>query len=133
MTGEYRRVLVTGSRDWADAGAIVAALYPIYRDHPDAVLVSGACPTGADRLAEDAWETWGGIVERHPADWERYGRGAGPRRNKEMVDLGADVCVAFPLPGSRGTRNCMTAAERAGIPVIPHEPATPATEEKNSK
>ncbi len=112
------RILVTGSRDWRDAQTLDHALRFYWETTPPGtVLVSGACPTGADRLAEEAWESWGGPVERHPADWDRHGKAAGPRRNQEMVDLGADICLAFPLPGSRGTRHCMAAAERAGIPV----------------
>jgi hypothetical protein len=35
-----------------------------------------------------------------------------------MVSLGADVCLAFPLGASPGTRGCMNIAERAGIHVI---------------
>ena len=77
-----RRVLVTGSRTWTDEAAIAAAL----RQHWDgaAVLVSGACPRGADAIAERLWTAWGGQVERHPADWAS-GRDAGMRRNAAMV------------------------------------------------
>jgi hypothetical protein len=46
-----RRVLVTGSRTWADTAAIRDALAAVWGDGT-AVLVSGACPTGADQLAE---------------------------------------------------------------------------------
>lgn len=35
-----------------------------------------------------------------------------------MVDLGADLCLAFPLPDSRGTKDCMARAKKAGIKVI---------------
>jgi ABC-type sugar transport system substrate-binding protein len=111
------RILVTGSRHWTDAQAVDHVLHRLWLAAPDAVLVSGACPTGADRIAEEAWESWGGTVERHPADWDRYGKPAGPRRNQEMVDLGADICLAFPLPDSRGTVDCMAKAAAAGIPV----------------
>jgi hypothetical protein len=111
------RILVTGSRNWTNDEAILAA----FADYAgqDVTLVSGACPTGADALAEEIAERFlGWEVERHPADWDRHGKAAGPIRNQEMVDLGADVCLAFPLGESRGTRHCMAAAKRAGIPVV---------------
>lgn len=64
---------------------------------------------------------------RVPADWERYGRGAGPVRNGQMLayllqarDLGHAVGVlAFhdDLARSRGTLDMVTRAERAGVPV----------------
>jgi hypothetical protein len=34
-----------------------------------------------------------------------------------MVGLGADLCLAFPLPGSTGTPHCVGLARAAGIPV----------------
>lgn len=67
--------------------------------------------------------SWGGTVERHPAEWDKHGKAAGPIRNQKMVDLGATVCLAFPLPGSRGTAHCMSAARKASIPVWIFAPA----------
>ena len=115
-----RRVLVTGSRTWADTAAIRDALAAVWGDGTG-VLVSGACPTGADQLAEQCWTQWGGRVERHPAAWDRHGRGAGFRRNAAMVAAGADVCVAFIRNGSRGASHTAQLAEAAGITTRLHE------------
>lgn len=74
------------------------------------------------------------IEERHPADWGRtcdircfhrqrvkdghpYCAMAGPIRNQAMVDLGAHLVLAFPLPESRGTWQCVSAARSAGLVV----------------
>lgn len=120
------RVLVTGSRTWTDAEAIHNRLDVFVRSAAQSgftklVVVHGAAQ-GADMIA-DAWARnrkhrgWPVDVERHPADWAKSKRAAGFRRNKRMVDLGADVCLAFILNGSRGATGCADLAERAGIHV----------------
>lgn len=128
------RLLVTGSRNWTDKIAVYKELYrfvsehcqmdydnqliPIDYDTSDVVIVHGDCPTGVDAIVDD-WAIVNWIdVERHPADWDKHGRAAGPIRNQEMVDLGADLCYAFLKGDSRGTKDCARRAEKAGIPVI---------------
>lgn len=121
-----RRVLVTGSRNWSDEETLSGALNEQVRrnDWEPILVVHGDCPTGADALAARwARSTWLSKCEPHPADWS-IGKKAGPLRNQQMVDLGADVCLAFPLPQSRGTYDCMRRAEAAGIPVIVIEEAS---------
>jgi hypothetical protein len=94
------RVLVTGSQTWDDRGAIEAALN-FYLEHSERlVVVHGDCPKGADAMARQWCEKkkragYDVVEERYPAEWERYGRGAGYRRNADMAKLGADVCLAF--------------------------------------
>lgn len=109
------RVLVTGSRAWRGHGIIHAALDELRTAHPDMALVHGACAQGADAIA-DRWALMHGVTtERHPAEWRRYGRSAGFRRNAEMVTLGADVCLAFIRAGSSGATHTADLAEAAGI------------------
>ncbi len=134
-----RRVLVTGSRNWTDRDAIARALMAQYREYGPLTVVHGKAKRGADAIA-DQWCThvrglgYDVVAEPHPADWERpctqycrhrprtrdgrpYCPVAGNLRNQEMVDLGAAVCLAFPLPDSRGTIDCMNRADKACIPV----------------
>ncbi|MGA5820894.1 SLOG family protein [Kitasatospora sp. NPDC094028] len=110
------RILVTGSRAWSDRAQLEWALGAALVFRP-IVIVHGGCPTGADAMAA-AWAQRAGVeVEAWPADWVRYGRAAGPRRNQAMVDAGARLVLAFLLPGSRGTADCVRRAKAADIPV----------------
>lgn len=112
------RILITGSRDWPAEEDIQFALVMAEELPPsNNTLVSGACPTGADQMAEKAAEKLGWKVERHPADWKKYGKRAGFLRNKEMVDLGADLCLAFIHNNSKGASMTLDLAEKAGIPT----------------
>ena len=120
--GRPYRILVTGSRDWPDDDEqlpweLGLATGEGTRDGRRVVIVHGACPTGADALADRLSRDHGFDVEAHPADWERHGKAAGPIRNREMVDAGADVCLSFILDASPGATGCADMAERAGIPV----------------
>lgn len=126
------RILVTGSRNWSDADAIRDELanwlhFRFGEDPPPPVTLVHGGARGADRLAGQIAREYGWTVEVHPADWERYGRSAGHRRNAEMVAAGADVVLAFPLGASRGTRGCVAAAAKAGIPVLVCEPKRAAS------
>lgn len=113
------RLIVTGSRDWPFPEMVWRKL-DAYRKLSDDgfVLVHGACATGADAQADEwAAQYPDVIVERYHADWATYGRGAGPRRNQLMADLGADICLAFILNDSRGATGCMNMALAAEITV----------------
>lgn len=119
MTG--LRILITGSRHWRDRDTIRRAIV----DTIDRWTADGGCgyvtvvhggARGADTIAGEIARELRCVVEVHPADWQRYGRAAGPIRNAEMVALGADVCLAWH-------RGCMRLAEQAGIPVKVYEGA----------
>jgi len=55
------------------------------------------------------------IIKYYP-DWNKYGAGAGPIRNKEMVN-NADGVIAIWDEISRGTKSTITLAKKKGIPV----------------
>lgn len=116
------RILITGSRYYSDSEAVETAILNAVADfYPDqpvvdngaVTIVHGAAP-GADSLAANLCSELGFNEEAHPADWS-MGKKAGPLRNQSMVDLGADVCLAFPAENSRGTWDCIRRAMAAGI------------------
>lgn len=113
------RILVTGSRDWRNARTILDAIrYQVSVDPWQEVTVVHGGARGADQMAGIAAYQAACYQEVHPADWEKYGRRAGFVRNAEMVNAGADVCLAFIRNNSKGATMCAQLAEKAGIPVV---------------
>lgn len=112
------RILVTGSRDWKDSWVVIMALRDVLGGHPKGTIVEGG-GQGADRIARNWARRFPDLtVETHKAEWRTQGSAAGPIRNQKMVDLGADICLAFPLGESPGTRDCMRRARKAGVTVM---------------
>ena len=90
----------------------------------DTLIIHGAA-RGADTLGKFAAERIGLKVindgKGFPAEWKRYGKGAGPIRNQQMLDEGKpDVVLAFHenISESRGTKDMVARARGAGIKVV---------------
>ena len=111
------RILVTGSRDWHERDVIYEALSSVSVEKGDQVTVIHGGARGADYHAQECAYKLGYAVERHDADWEKYGKQAGYIRNQEMVNAGADICLAFIKNESKGATMCAKIADKAGIPV----------------
>lgn len=87
-------------------------------------LHCGMCRTGADAHAV-AWAKFRNYaIQPYPADWDAYGKSAGPRRNRQMVlalwnlkQAGETVWFAR-FWGGDGTENCTGYAIRAKLPMV---------------
>ena len=87
----------------------------LFRSAITLIIHGGA--SGADRLA-GAWANQNGVnVVEYKARWKQFGKGAGPIRNRQMLDEGKpDLVVAFK--GDRGTANMIKQADDRGVKVI---------------
>jgi hypothetical protein len=97
----------------------------IARLSKDTVIIEGGA-LGADRQARITAQARGLAVATVEANWEYYGRRpAGPIRNGWMLKLVPDLVIAFhdDLEHSKGTKDMVTRARKAGIPVevLTHE------------
>ena len=97
------RVVVGGSRSFTDYGTLEKYLDTCLQDCTEITILSGHCQ-GADLMAERYAAERGIKVMIFAANWRRYGRAAGPIRNREMVEC-SDVVIAFWDGKSRGTRS----------------------------
>lgn len=119
------KVLTTGSRNWEGVAGewriqVVLSRLLLTAAALDSPLrlMNGACPTGADAIVKRWADRRQVPLDEFPANWLTYGRMAGPIRNQYMVNLGADMCVAFLRDNSRGTQGTIDLARAEGIPTF---------------
>lgn len=110
------RVLVCGGREYYDQGRVYQILDMIHREVGISEIIHGAA-TGADSLAGQ-WAILNNIKEtKHPAEWKRYGKPAGPIRNRKMLRAEVpDMVVAFP--GGDGTRDMINLSRSKKFKVL---------------
>lgn len=112
------KVLICGDRHWTDRELIRSWLSKLQDWRYDTVLEGKA--NGADSIAGEEAKRMGMTVLEFPAEWEKYGRAAGPIRNRQMLDQLPDFVVAFhdDLSKSRGTADTVKEARKRGIEVM---------------
>lgn len=109
------RVACTGGRDYNDQARVFRILDRLLSIRKDFVVVVGDAK-GADNLVRQWCKVRNVPVEVFYADWKKHGLGAGPIRNKEMLESGLDMLIAFP--GGKGTQNMISICKKVGIVVI---------------
>lgn len=113
------RIIVCGGRNFNDKNLFEETLdriIPLY-DSPE--LISGHA-SGADMLAEEYAQKNNLRITVFKPDWKKYGRAAGPIRNREMIQFAAEeqpVIIAFWNGSSRGTKNMIEQGEKAGAKI----------------
>ena len=117
------KILISGDRNWTDKIIVEAVIRGVSEMFWGTEIVEG-CAKGADHKAELAVENirddCGGdgrvFVDHHPADWEKYGKGAGPVRNQEMLETDPNVVIAFhnDISASKGTKDMINRSLNEG-------------------
>lgn len=105
--------IVAGSRGITDYGIIAEAIAEAGWEIT--VLVHGAA-RGVDKISA-RWAMNNDVPTiAYPADWDKYGRSAGPIRNRLMAGK-AKALVAVWDGKSPGTKDMIDVAEAAGLKV----------------
>lgn len=113
-------VIVCGGRAYSDRETLDRALNILHERFPAMTVITGGAG-GADRMAS-AWAKINRIPQEiYPAEWRKFGRAAGPKRNDQMLgallSYRAAGCavgiVAFP--GGAGTGDMKRRAAESGV------------------
>lgn len=97
------KVIIAGTRDFNNYTKLKEELDAYRKSANITEIVSGGC-RGTDLLGEKYAKENNIPIKRFPANWEVYGKKAGPIRNEEMAEY-ADCLIAFWDSKSRGTKN----------------------------
>ena len=97
-----KRIIIIGSRrrdstnDFWDVAETFLSIY-----EPDDLIVSGGCPEGGDKFAEDISAMGDIWMVVWKAEWDKYGKPAGFIRNTTIARNG-DVVIACVASDRRG-------------------------------
>ena len=107
------KLAVVGGRDFNSFELLRSTLDKI--KHKIDMICSGGA-TGADELAEKYAEENKIPIKIFLPQWDKFGKKAGPLRNKQIVDF-SDCCVAFWDGKSRGTLSTINMCRKSGTPL----------------
>ena len=109
------KVIIAGGRNFDDFNKLCQVCDEFLQDQNKVEIVSGAYK-GADLLGERYAAKRNYPIKQFPADWRRYGKSAGLKRNTEMAAY-ADALIAFWDGESKGTKHMIELATQTGLIV----------------
>lgn len=121
--GRGKRVLVCGGRDFGhtpEEQLLFQEAMALYAGAKPEVIIHG-CAQGADTLADHWAEKRTIPVLRFRAEWDIWGKAAGPMRNSKMLVNGKPT-LAIAFPGGNGTADMVEKARKAGVRVVEVKP-----------
>ena len=111
---------MTGDRYYDDVDSISDILGTYRKKNSKLKIIQGGAG-GADTIALAYAERFGLEKQTFKADWEKYGKGAGPIRNQEMLDQGdPSLVLAFhnDIRSSKGTKDMIRRSVKNNILTI---------------
>ena len=111
------KIIIAGSRDFNDYKLLKYKLDRLLINKSFVHIISGTA-RGADQLGERYAAEHDLIVEYYPAEWDKFGKSAGYRRNEEMAK-DADALVAFNKhpDGTKGTNHMINLAKQYNLAI----------------
>ena len=105
------KIIIAGSRNFNNYQKLKQECDKFLQDYKNIEIVSGAHYKGADKLGEQYASEKKIKIIKFPADWIKYGKPDGPKRNKQMA-IYADALIAFWDGKSKGTKNIIQLAKQ---------------------
>jgi hypothetical protein len=109
------KVIIAGGRTFDDYDLLCQKCDKALSTLKTVEIVSGTA-NGADKLGERYANERGYTIKQFPANWDKYGKSAGYKRNEEMAKY-ADALIAFWDGKSRGTKHMIDLAKQYDLKV----------------
>lgn len=109
------KVIIAGTRTFKNYELLKKHVDAILANQKDVEIVSGGA-MGTDRLGEKYALSHTLMIKRFVADWNKYGKAAGPIRNKQMAEY-ADALIAFWDGKSKGTESMISLAKEHNLKI----------------
>lgn len=112
------KVIIAGSRGFSNYKLFREQCNKFLREKrktSNIIVVSGHA-RGADTLGEKYAKDEGFSLEVFPANWNKFGKSAGFRRNEQMAEV-ADALIAFWDGSSKGTKHMIEIMENKKLLV----------------
>jgi len=112
------KVIIAGTRYFQDYPLLCRWMdYYLQNIDPKHVVIISGMARGADSLGEQYARDHGFLLHQCPADWDRYGKSAGYRRNVVMAEVAGPggACVCFWDGKSRGTQHMINIAKEHNL------------------
>lgn len=110
------KVIIAGGRDFNDYDLLMKKVNSLLRNQYEGIEVVSGGARGADSLGERYAVDSDMSIKEFPADWDKYGKSAGYRRNVDMAEY-ADALIAFWDGKSKGTKHMIDIATKKGLKV----------------
>lgn len=104
-------ISIIGSRSFNDALLFNKAVNEIIESINEPVTIISGGAKGADSLAATYAKQNNLPLLEYKPDWKKYGRGAGPVRNAQIIS-DADLIIAFWDGVSKGTLDAINKAKK---------------------
>ena len=114
------KAIIAGSRENIQLKDVEYALIECPFTEQIIEVVSGGA-NGVDKYGEYLAKQYNVPVKQFLADWDKYGKSAGYKRNEEMKDY-ADGLISVWDGKSKGTKNMIELMIRARKPVMVYIP-----------
>ena len=115
------RILICGDRNYQNKEKIKQCLQDVMKEFNidnnwEHNYIIHGCAKGADTIGGEVGKELDFDIIEYPANWDEYGKSAGPKRNYQMLIEGKpDLVLAFhpDIKNSKGTKHIVSISKEA--------------------